>query len=327
MAVELWLEVESACNLSCPFCYNYWRPHGNRLDSRLSRKDLWAGFRWLRETVPVKRVVLSGGEPLLRSDLEDIAEFWSGERCPIIVTTNGTLLTYNRVHTLLEAGVTAFQIPIHSTDRAVHNALSGRDCWEGTLRALTLLAEEDVPTSGVFVATGLNVSHAARVVGLLEVVGFNSLIFNRLVPKGVAAKNLDWLGLPSVGDLWSALRDANEVAVALGSRIVLGVPIDIEEEERRQLPSVQFGGCPVRMGQSRWTVGVDGRIRRCNQSAASVGRIGEPASMSVLASSSDGRVESKTGCQFLGATPLVQLEVSNTRSRRGEQHSTDQDGV
>jgi len=70
-----------------------------------------------RELRPVVAQV-SGGEPLLRKDLEDIirAIRIPGHDPFIVVTTNGVLLTKDRYHRLLEAGVDEFSLSLDYPD-------------------------------------------------------------------------------------------------------------------------------------------------------------------------------------------------------------------
>src|SRR3989475_13250973 len=54
---------------------------------------------------PTPMLILSGGEPLLREDLTHIARYASGKGATVVVGTNGTLLTDERIAALKAAGV------------------------------------------------------------------------------------------------------------------------------------------------------------------------------------------------------------------------------
>jgi MoaA/NifB/PqqE/SkfB family radical SAM enzyme len=49
-------------------------------------------------------LILSGGEPLLRDDLETIAERGASGGATVVVGTNGTRLTDERIASLMDAG-------------------------------------------------------------------------------------------------------------------------------------------------------------------------------------------------------------------------------
>ena len=61
-------------------------------------------------------VVLTGGEPLLRKDLETLIRHGSALGLPMVVGTNGMLLSERRVRSLKSAGVLGLGISLDSLD-------------------------------------------------------------------------------------------------------------------------------------------------------------------------------------------------------------------
>jgi MoaA/NifB/PqqE/SkfB family radical SAM enzyme len=82
----------------------------------------------------------SGGEPLLRNDLEKIVQAWRvPNRAPfIVVTTNATLLNLDRYRSLKEAGVDEFSISLDYPDER-HDEFRG---VPGLFRKIEKLIEE-----------------------------------------------------------------------------------------------------------------------------------------------------------------------------------------
>jgi len=104
-------EVTRSCNARCKHCHL-----GGTVDEE--RRALPRKYGELcRELKPVVAQV-SGGEPLLRRDLEQIIEALKiPDRAPyIVVTTNGTLLTKERYSRLREAGVDDFSLSLDYPD-------------------------------------------------------------------------------------------------------------------------------------------------------------------------------------------------------------------
>lgn len=103
-------EVTHSCNAKCKHCHL----HGPVEEERASPEQLG---KICRELSPVVAQA-SGGEPLLRHDLEQIIQAWRvPKKAPfIIVTTNATLLTRKRYQALLEAGVDEFSISLDYPD-------------------------------------------------------------------------------------------------------------------------------------------------------------------------------------------------------------------
>ena len=109
------------CNDQCDHCYNLSGPQG----TRISEADCLAIIENLPNTVD--RLILSGGEPLadkkkLYLILDRLREKY-GHRTQIMLQTNGDLLTETILDTLIEKGVTRFDIA--SIDR-YHKAAGGR---------------------------------------------------------------------------------------------------------------------------------------------------------------------------------------------------------
>jgi organic radical activating enzyme len=96
------------CNDQCDHCYNSSGPYG----ARISEEDCMA----IIDNLPTKidRLILSGGEPvadkkLLYKILDKLKERYKGET-QIMVQTNGDLLTEKILDTLIEKGVSRFDI-------------------------------------------------------------------------------------------------------------------------------------------------------------------------------------------------------------------------
>ena len=86
--------------------------------------------------------ILSGGEPRLRDDLEAIAEHCATRGATVVVGTNGTLLTDQRIESLMAAGVTGVAVSIESLDPTYHDRFRrGHGSLEATLAAIDRLAE------------------------------------------------------------------------------------------------------------------------------------------------------------------------------------------
>ncbi|HMQ63904.1 MAG TPA: radical SAM protein [Flavilitoribacter sp.] len=109
------------CNDQCDHCYNLSGPRGERI----SEEDCLAIIGNLPAVID--RIILSGGEPLAERKklyliLDALKERY-GDRTQIMLQTNGDLLTGEILDTLIEKGVTRFDIA--SIDR-FHKAQGAR---------------------------------------------------------------------------------------------------------------------------------------------------------------------------------------------------------
>ncbi len=127
------------CNLACAHCYisaGSWRSAAGELDTDRCLEIV----DQILEANPAPLLILSGGEPLLRDDLERIASHASGRGATVVVGTNGTRLTADRIASLMEAGVRGVAVSIDSLDPRYHDRFRhGQGALEDTLAAVERL--------------------------------------------------------------------------------------------------------------------------------------------------------------------------------------------
>ena len=75
------------CNLSCSYCDTKWDNKNDALSSECTADSL---VRWAADQ-PVKNVTLTGGEPLLQDDIEELIEKLLGLGLRVEIETNGSL--------------------------------------------------------------------------------------------------------------------------------------------------------------------------------------------------------------------------------------------
>jgi len=101
-------EITNHCNLKCPHCYSAAarRPHDETTTEECKRIiDSMA-------VIGVGTIGWTGGEPLLREDLEELTEYAGSKGIAANVTTNAVLLDRRRATRLMEAGMSAVQISL-----------------------------------------------------------------------------------------------------------------------------------------------------------------------------------------------------------------------
>lgn len=312
-AVEIWLELETRCNLTCKFCYNYWKDGKSPAPRRLGTRQILHVLDEVFSSVDCTQITVSGGEPLLRRDLPEILAHIARFDVPTVITTNGTLLTPDRVAMLVDAGVATVQLPLHAVRPEVHDYLTGRPSWDDTIVGLALLHRQPVATAITFVASSVNLHDFPAVLHLCGILGLKHVIFNRFIPSGLGTLHQDEIGVPTDEELLPVLRIADTIAGEWGIAIHLGTPIQMSDTHQAAMPRVQVGSCPVATGQKRWTIGSDGSLRRCNHSARTFGNLlgdGPGAWVSELASPLPRpRGDGIEPCQFIQPQRLVQLSM------------------
>ncbi len=123
------------CNLRCPHCY---LDAGKKEEDELTTNECFALIDEMK-VLGTEMLILTGGEPLLRKDIYDIAKYASERGIWVVMGTNGVLVTDKVVQKMLECGVKGVGISIDSVDPEKHDGFrGGPKSWEYSVRALEI---------------------------------------------------------------------------------------------------------------------------------------------------------------------------------------------
>src|SRR5439155_15262059 len=127
------------CNLECAHCYIAAGPQESAA-GELDTATCLDIVDQLLAVNPAPMLILSGGEPLLRRDLTEIAHHASANGATVVVGTNGTLLTDERIAALKDAGVRGVAVSVDSLRPSYHdNFRHGRGALTEVQAALARL--------------------------------------------------------------------------------------------------------------------------------------------------------------------------------------------
>jgi cyclic pyranopterin phosphate synthase len=148
------VSLTQRCNLNCIYCHH----EGEAVSSTEMSCDEISRIIHVAAGLGISRVKYTGGEPLLREDLDDIIlETISAGISDVAITTNGLLLS-RRAKGLKDAGLRRLNISLPSLKPGVYNSLTGGDLGaviEGIRSARSL--DLDVKLNTV-IMQGINVS-------------------------------------------------------------------------------------------------------------------------------------------------------------------------
>jgi AdoMet-dependent heme synthase len=108
------------CNLACAHCYisaGSWQATSDELSTGECLRILDE----VLDVSPNPMLILTGGEPLLREDLEVLVERASSRGATVVVGTNGTRLTDDRIGTLMAAGLKGVAVSVDSLNARYHD--------------------------------------------------------------------------------------------------------------------------------------------------------------------------------------------------------------
>ena len=251
----LWLllELTYRCPLHCPYCSN--PTDFARTDAELATED-W--IRVLREARALGAVQLglSGGEPLMRDDLETIV----GEAHQLGFYTNlitsGVGLNETRIKALKDAGLDHIQLSFQDSTREMNDFLSSTRTFELKSRVAALIKKYEYPMVLNVVLHRLNIDHVEQILHMAERMEAEYVELANTQYYGWAWKNRDQL-LPSREQVRRAEETTARFRERIGDkmRIYFVVP---DYFERRPKP------CMNGMGSVFLNVTPDGTALPCH---------------------------------------------------------------
>jgi putative heme d1 biosynthesis radical SAM protein NirJ2 len=168
------------------FCDHCYRDAGVRSQDELST----AQARRLIEEIKkagFQIMIFSGGEPLMRSDIYELASFATGLGLRAVMGTNGSLITAEVARKIKEAGFMAAGVSLDSLDPAKNNAFRKLDdAYQLTVEGMRNLKEAGVPFQIHTTVMDWNVSELEAITDFAIEIGAMAHHIFFLVPTGRA---------------------------------------------------------------------------------------------------------------------------------------------
>ncbi len=172
------------CNLECAHCYLSAHA-GADPGGELTTEECRQVIDQIAEVNPSVFLILTGGEPLLRRDIWDIAAYAAEKRFTTVLGTNGVLLREREARLMRQHRVLGASISLDSTDPERHDAFRRqRGAWQGAVRATRVLADAGLDFSLHMSVTDWNVGEVPAMIDLARTLGARVLNFFFLVRTG-----------------------------------------------------------------------------------------------------------------------------------------------
>jgi len=179
------INLTRRCNLACAHCYLDADTLQTCSPAELSTDEVCSLLREVARNGDGTMVVLTGGEPLVRNDIEEIAAFGSKLELAMVVGTNGTLLTERRVRSLKKAGLLGVGISVDSLDPDRHDGFRGRaGTWAKTMAGIENCRAHDLSFQIHFSVTESNAGELASMAQFAAASGARVLNIFFLVCTG-----------------------------------------------------------------------------------------------------------------------------------------------
>ena len=178
--VVVW-NVTRRCNLRCIHCYA--KAEDREFSNELSTKE---GKALIDNLVafgcPV--ILFSGGEPLIRKDVPDLAEHAASRGIRVVISTNGTLINRQLAKTLKKVGVSYAGVSIDGMED-VHDKFRGiKGAFKAALSGIKYCQEAGIKTGLRFTISRMNAKEIPAIFDLVEREEIDRVCFYHLVYAG-----------------------------------------------------------------------------------------------------------------------------------------------
>ncbi len=175
-------EVTKGCNLRCIHC----RATATELSSPSdlpTAKALDIIDQIAAHSNPI--LVLSGGEPLYRSDIFQLAKYANDKGLRVALATNGTLVTKEVARMIVDSGVKRVSISLDGADALTHDSFRGiPGAFEAALHGFRNLKDLGMSVQINMTIARHNADQLPRVLDMCKTIGADALHTFLLVPVG-----------------------------------------------------------------------------------------------------------------------------------------------
>jgi radical SAM protein with 4Fe4S-binding SPASM domain len=185
------LEITNRCNLNCIHCSVR---ANERLENELTTTE-WKNLLTTLAEMSVEAVGLSGGEPLLREDVFDLANHALNHGLLVGLVTNGLLLNRGIIEKIKKMNLDV-QISLDGSRPQYHDKIRNQEgSFEKLLEKVRLLREEEIKFTVAAVATAHNYKDLPDLLRLSEKIGANSFRVQPFFPVGRGSLHREELDL------------------------------------------------------------------------------------------------------------------------------------
>ncbi len=182
-------ETTAGCNLTCIHCRR------TTVADQLLPQDLTTAeaYDLIDQIAAFARpiLVLSGGEPLFRPDIFEIARHASDAGLIVALATNGTLIDREVARRIRESGIQRVSVSFDGADAPTHDLFRGPGAFARAIAGIEHLREAGVPYQINTTVARHNVAQMPQTLAMARDLGATALHLFLLVPVGCGVEIAD----------------------------------------------------------------------------------------------------------------------------------------
>ncbi|WP_313758699.1 radical SAM/SPASM domain-containing protein [Tissierella sp.] len=180
------------CNLKCLHCCFGSRNNNDSINEELTTSEAKRLFDELSD-LKVISFQFAGGEPMIRKDFFELAEYICRKNIITTVATNGLYIDEYAARRMKNIGIRGVQVSVDGFNEEQHEFIRGKNTFLKTIEAINHLINARVPVSIATLVYRKNVDDLYTLIDFLNGIGVPNMRLQFLLPQGNAVDNLDEL--------------------------------------------------------------------------------------------------------------------------------------
>jgi pyrroloquinoline quinone biosynthesis protein E len=213
-----WLlaEITYRCPLHCAFCYNP-TDYVTHTQNELSTEQWIKVLRDARK-MGALQLGISGGEPLLRDDIEEIVAEAGSLGYYSNLITSGVGLTEKRIAEFKRGGLDHIQLSMHDITKEINNFITDTNTFELKKKVAAMIKDYGYPMVLNVVIHRYNIEHIGEILEMAEAIGADFVELANTQYYGWSLINRSQL-MPTREQLEKAEAITNKFRERIGSKM------------------------------------------------------------------------------------------------------------
>lgn len=221
--------------------------------------------------IGLEKVILSGGEPLIYTELIPLLDFLKTKSLEVVIYTSGAILNSDNqidfvpkslLEKIKEFGIVRYNLSIHNSKFETHDEfMNTKSSWEKANRFLEICLQLKQEVHIHTVLTSLNYDNITELSTHLAKKGVRVLRILKLVPQGRAKNNYEKLKTTDIQEsiFWGQvkkIKEDNVIDLKLGAHLYslsnnTEYQCSLDSDKMTITPDGTFSVCPAFKGLSK----------------------------------------------------------------------------
>ena len=257
---SLYINPTKYCNLRCKHCWVSppLRDEMKGAEDEMSMCEIIDTIKEGRK-LGLSSVKLTGGEPLLRSDIKELLEYCTSVGIEITIETNGTLITKSVAKMFKKSNMGQISVSLDSGREKMHDHFRGyRGAFRRTIEGINNLQDEGFDPQVIMSLYKENLNEFSEFMGLMQELRVYDIKINIISPIGRGNAMKESGLVPTVREIIEFSKEVEKNQESFKGNIYLDIPMAF-----KSLQTVKSGTCGICAIKNILGILSDGSVSLC----------------------------------------------------------------